>query len=45
MAELIYPSLSYRIVGILLKKSRLELGLLARFGTDGVKVKRILKGY
>jgi len=28
-----------------LKKSGLELGLLARFGKDGVKVKRILKGY
>ncbi len=28
-----------------LKKGNLELGLLARFGSDGVKVKRILKGY
>ena len=28
-----------------LKRSGLELGLLARFGYNGVEVKRILKGY
>lgn len=28
-----------------LKKSRLELGLLARFGHNGVEVKRILRGF
>ena len=28
-----------------LKRSGLELGLLARFGTNGVEIKRILKGF
>jgi len=38
-----YRSDIYQVLGYL-KKSELKLGLLARFGRDGVKVKRILKG-
>lgn len=38
-----YRSDIYQVLGYL-KKSELYLGLLARFGRDGVKVKRILKG-
>ncbi|MFH1826510.1 MAG: GxxExxY protein [bacterium] len=33
----------HQVLGYL-KKSGLKLGLLARFGSDGVKIKRILKG-
>ncbi|MCU0641179.1 MAG: hypothetical protein MUC35_03710 [Candidatus Margulisbacteria bacterium] len=62
MAELLYPELSYKIVGVLfevfrrhrtdyrqiygyLRRSKLELGILARFGVNGVETKRVLRGY
>ncbi|MFC1571345.1 GxxExxY protein [Candidatus Margulisiibacteriota bacterium] len=38
-----YRNDTYQILSYL-KKSGLKLGLLARFSSDGVKVKRILKG-
>jgi len=38
-----YRSDIYQVLGYL-KKSGIQLGLLARFGRDGVAVKRILKG-
>jgi len=34
----------YQVLGYL-RKANLDLGILARFGPDGVKFKRILKGY
>ncbi len=39
-----YRSDFQQILGYL-KKSNLELGILARFGKDGVKTKRILRGF